>query len=1557
MRGVRSCLVVLLSWALVLPTAAPIPVLAADSLGKSPAKGGDGDASVAVLAGLSITSPGPLSSITISPDLNCAVNHVADTVGEFYGDTACATLLAANGVLYGPNFIPAGGSDSPRTAFTPVSQNLTRTGSPGDPCDPCEITTVVDAGASGLRITETDRYVSGDAFYQTNVTVRNTAGSAVNVVLYRAGDCFLQDSDFGFGQTSVDLNTRRVACVAARTLSDGSEVPGGRIEEWQTTSAGSAHFEGFYDDLWAAIGTQQMFPNTNRNGENIDNGAGLSWSFTVPAGGESVHTNRFTITSLGCYQEELVNSVGTSSDQVMVVYDARYLWPENDSNYLDRAQSMAEAIKARAEATLAEYAGLGFPVVDLPRPVNIEVRCDPAFFNLVSAGRPGLTEAADTIKLQADYLRRTMTPLVTGASSAIDATEWANIIDHELVHALQFERLGELPGLWYRYQIEGDYGNIEGTATLGQDLLSGVDDAPVSPGSFLQAVQLFLGGPLPIDTSANSDAAYRVAAFYEYLAERFGDTGLPTLEQRAADMARSLYTGPVHLAGVRDAIGASTTGAVFDTLRDFYVTAYVRRAPNQGGLPLRLRVLDETTAYGQPIGTGPTPPSWGSVQKTVSQDAVSPTQDVQIANPSLDPTKGIVYEVPLAPGLSEVRVTVRDHPNGYVFLKGSPLQDRLRLGFVPVAAGSVAIDPAFFRTGPAPTTSETYDIPVVGMDKLGIAVVAGRQKGDYEITIEARSGTPGLTMDPIADVADADQARGIPLFVVPSLGGVGSRGLPANVFSATVDGVSAAVTAAFDLQGRYLLFVKPAASLAVGSHTVTVRYGTATASRTVEITTSGGGGNAPVTVQNADDALATALVLGGAREAGTPIDISFVLADGGVGFPGATVTATITDPGAIARTVPLGDDGSPLDSGWADGAYGALAYGTDLAGTYTVRVDAAGTDSAGAPFAVSETGTIDLGPKIDGDGDGVADSIEPTFGLSASDPADGAQDPDLDGLSTFAELAAGSDPLNSDTDEGGEADGSELAAGRSPLNATDDATLPPVVVAAVARDGRRIEVSVAARDGATPVRLYRLSDGVLTDLGLRQGAGDTFLDGPLAPGTYEYLGVAEAASGARSGFISSGPVVARDDATPPTARITIAGNRPATNQATIGVQFTDLTEPVIEMRLAETLDELAAAAWVPYQTETTFTLGAGDGLHEVFAQVRDASGLASPVAQAIVELDTAAPTSSVGALPPSTTAASIDIPFTAGDGAGSGVDTVELWVRSRAGPGAPWSAWALAAAASGSPITYAFPDYGEYEFYTTAIDLAGNRESAPSVADASTRRQMADSTPPMSAAGALNSTYTSNTVSVPYTAIDDASGLASIELWARYRANEARPWGPYALAFTGSTSPFTYTFASGDGNYEFYTIAVDNAGNRELAPAVADAATRRDAVEDPPDFTAVLSATGPPLCPDPTCVGVATANGVVLTGSGTAVDDRTSVSVSWRLYGVSSNGSRRQLIKQFQPATPSDGSFNTRLEGFSLSDSRPDQGYAYYDVEIKVVAGNTSTVRTIRVAIERSTNT
>lgn len=88
-----------------------------------------------------------------------------------------------------------------------------------------------------------------------------------------------------------------------------------------------------------------------------------------------------------------------------------------------------------------------------------------------------------------------------------------------------------------------------------------------------------------------------------------------------------------------------------------------------------------------------------------------------------------------------------------------------------------------------------------------------------------------------------------------------------------------------------------------------------------------------------------------------------------------------------------------------------------------------------------------------------------------------------------------------------------------------------------------------------------------------------------------------------------------------------------------------------------------------------------------------------------------------------------------------------------------------------------------------------------------------------------------------------------------------------------------------------------------------------------------------------------------LTGDGNAVDDRSSVgSVSWRIFGVNSDGSAKRLTS-FAGATPGDGAFDERLEGFSFSDSRRDSGYVAYDLEIKVTAGGLTTTRTERVAI------
>jgi uncharacterized repeat protein (TIGR01451 family) len=259
--------------------------------------------SSAVAQSQTITSAGPgLTRIEIGDRLNCSVNHSADALGEFYQNTACGTLVAVGGTLFGPSTIPAGSPASPRTPFIPVSQSAV-TGS-GTSADPFRIVTVVDLGATGLRITETDSYVAHEESYRTDVQITNGGASSRDALLYRAGDCFLQSSDQGFG--SVDSNTGAVACTTGT-------APGSRIEQWFPISAGSHYFEAGFAQVWARIGSQQPFPDTCRCAEFIDNGAGLSWSITIPVGGSVTLSHLTTFSPIGVRPLSTAKTVDKSS--------------------------------------------------------------------------------------------------------------------------------------------------------------------------------------------------------------------------------------------------------------------------------------------------------------------------------------------------------------------------------------------------------------------------------------------------------------------------------------------------------------------------------------------------------------------------------------------------------------------------------------------------------------------------------------------------------------------------------------------------------------------------------------------------------------------------------------------------------------------------------------------------------------------------------------------------------------------------------------------------------------------------------------------------------------------------------------------------------------------------------------------------------------------------------------------------------------------------------------------------------------------------------------------
>ena len=98
-----------------------------------------------------------------------------------------------------------------------------------------------------------------------------------------------------------------------------------------------------------------------------------------------------------------------------------------------------------------------------------------------------------------------------------------------------------------------------------------------------------------------------------------------------------------------------------------------------------------------------------------------------------------------------------------------------------------------------------------------------------------------------------------------------------------------------------------------------------------------------------------------------------------------------------------------------------------------------------------------------------------------------------------------------------------------------------------------------------------------------------------------------------------------------------------------------------------------------------------------------------------------------------------------------------------------------------------------------------------------------DTMPPQSTAGSLPATTATADITVPFTASDDGSFVNYLELWARHRPDGSSEWSLWTMLATPSISPTNVSLPFGEGQYEFYTVAVDGAGNREASPITADA--------------------------------------------------------------------------------------------------------------------------------------
>ena len=134
---------------------------------------------------------------------------------------------------------------------------------------------------------------------------------------------------------------------------------------------------------------------------------------------------------------------------------------------------------------------------------------------------------------------------------------------------------------------------------------------------------------------------------------------------------------------------------------------------------------------------------------------------------------------------------------------------------------------------------------------------------------------------------------------------------------------------------------------------------------------------------------------------------------------------------------------------------------------------------------------------------------------------------------------------------------------------------------------------------------------------------------------------------------------------------------------------------------------------------------------------------------------------------------------------------------------------------------------GVHNLTAHTLDESGN-PSADSIAIPIT----VDTTAPTSSVTGLAATSDSLELQVPYTATD-AGGLNLVRMY--YTDNNSTPTSGYTQLGNGHTSspvPFT---AAGEGDYSFYTVASDLAGNVEAIPASADATVSINLTASPPD--------------------------------------------------------------------------------------------------------------------------
>ena len=240
-----------------------------------------------------LTITGNPLRVTVGGDSSIQVYHSRwGSFGQVYGwedgSADSGIWLRVGDELYGPDACFTGRSTTNLYIVRPWTR-ISQTGpaGAGTAGDPWVVTTVLDAGTTGIRVTQRVSYVNGQDYFRLQWDAVNFSGSAKTITLFHAADSYFANDDYGQGYHD----------PASGAV--GSYVSSG---PWYMlfvpASPATAYQEGWFYDIWDGIGycgDNQTCPVSGScdpgpgfantlEAAGVDNGFGLQWERTLGSG-------------------------------------------------------------------------------------------------------------------------------------------------------------------------------------------------------------------------------------------------------------------------------------------------------------------------------------------------------------------------------------------------------------------------------------------------------------------------------------------------------------------------------------------------------------------------------------------------------------------------------------------------------------------------------------------------------------------------------------------------------------------------------------------------------------------------------------------------------------------------------------------------------------------------------------------------------------------------------------------------------------------------------------------------------------------------------------------------------------------------------------------------------------------------------------------------------------------------------------------------------------------------------------------------------------------------